>query len=140
MVGVNYGSVGGAYATGAVSGGSFANLGGLIGLDIASPGDFAVVECYSIGAVTGGSGSSVGGSIGFDETPGYISDDYWDTTTSGVPNSSQGSGNIGNNSGISGLTSTQLQSGLPPGFPSRYWGENANINNGFPYLLSMRPA
>ncbi|MGD0144194.1 MAG: hypothetical protein ABSC92_13635, partial [Rhizomicrobium sp.] len=142
IVGVNYGTVSGAYATGAVTGGSFANLGGLIGLEdsTAATGDNAVADCYSTGAVTGEAGSSVGGSTGFDMTPGYISDVYWDTTTSGITNSSQGSGNITNDSGITGLTTTQLQSGLPAGFNSNTgWGESPSINGGLPYLLAIPP-
>ena len=38
-----------------------------------------------------------------------------------------------------GLTTEQLQSGLPPGFLSKFWLESANINNGLPYLRQNSP-
>jgi hypothetical protein len=142
VVGVNYGYVNSDYATGAVTGGSFANLGGLIGWDnsTASTGNYVVSNSYSAGAVAGETGSSIGGAIGFDKTPGYTSDVYWDTTTSGITNSSQGSGNIANDSGIAGLTTAQLQSGLPAGFNSNTgWAESPSINGGLPYLLAIPP-
>ena len=143
VVGVNYGGVYAAYATGPVTGGSFANLGGLIGWEdsTASAGNYAVSDDYSTSTVTGETGSSVGGAIGFDVTPGYIRDVYWDTTTSGITNSNQGTGNIANDAGITGLTTAQLQSGLPAGFSSdpEIWGESPSINGGLPYLLAIPP-
>ncbi len=143
VVGVNYGYVNSAYATGAVTGGSFANLGGLIGWDnsTTSAGNYVVSNSYSTDSVTGETGSSVGGAIGFDKAPGYISDVYWDTTTSGITNSSQGSGNIANDTGIAGLTTAQLQSGLPAGFNSNTgWAESPSVNGGLPYLPAIPPA
>ena len=41
---------------------------------------------------------------------------------------------LGNAGGVTGLTTEQLQSGLPPGFEPGVWLEKANINNGLPYL------
>ncbi|HEX4160261.1 MAG TPA: hypothetical protein VHY79_17485 [Rhizomicrobium sp.] len=60
---------------------------------------------------------------------------YWDTTTSGTD---EGTGE-GNVSGIDGVTTKQLKSGLPAGFDPSMWGENPNINNGLPYLLANPP-
>jgi hypothetical protein len=77
----------------------------------------------------------VGGFIGFDYTDGdiYL---YWDTGTSGQ---SQGAGNITNDPSITGLTTSQFQSGLPSGFSPSIWGEIGNVNDGFPYLLALPP-
>jgi hypothetical protein len=138
IVGVNNGVVEACYATGPVTGGPLTNLGGLIGFSMA--GHFnGIVVSYSTGVVSGGSGSSLGGVIGFDQPSDDIQQVYWDTTTSGLANASQGAGNIANDAGISGLTTTQFQSGLPPGFLRGAWGQNANINGGLPYLLSNPP-
>jgi hypothetical protein len=70
---------------------------------------------------------------------GSLTDAYWDTTTSGITNPSQGAGTPANDPGITGLTTDQLQSGLPAGFDPSVWGESANINNGMPYLLANPP-
>jgi hypothetical protein len=137
LVGVNNGFVEG-YATGSVTSMAPANLGGLVGLGVYGASN-AIGGSYSTGAVSGASGSSIGGAIGFDQPSDNISDVYWDTSTSGVTNSSQGAGNIANESGITGLTTTQLQSGLPAGFNPRFWGERPSINGGLPYLLAIPP-
>jgi hypothetical protein len=82
----------------------------------------------------------IGGLIGLDQSPsGSLSDTYWDTDTSGITNPDQGAGSPLNDPGITGLTTEQLQSGLPAGFDPSIWGENANINNGLPYLLANPP-
>lgn len=130
------GTISNAYATGAVIAGTDANVGGLIGYKIQS-----VQFAYSTGAVSAGAGSHMGGSMGIDATQdGYNNQDiYWDTDTSGVTNLSQGAGNVSNDSGISGLTTGQLQSGLPVGFDKSIWREKADINGGFPYLLALPP-
>ncbi len=41
--------------------------------------------------------------------------------------------------GITGLTDAQLKSALPAGFDPNVWGQNPNINNGWPYLLANPP-
>jgi hypothetical protein len=81
----------------------------------------------------------VGGFLGDDDSGGGLSRDYWDTTTSGITNLSQGAGNIANDPGITGETTTQLQSGLPTGFDPAIWAENPNINGGLPYLIANPP-
>jgi hypothetical protein len=133
---VSGGSVESSYALGAVRGNTNSSVGGLIG------GSFAgtISACYSTGAPTAGSGSFVGGLIGVDDSPsGSLSDTYWDTDMSGITDPSQGAGNIANDPGITGLTSAQLQSGLPAGFDPKVWAENPTINNGLPYLIANPP-
>jgi len=56
-------------------------------------------------------------------------------TTSGT-NQGTGGGNV---SGITGLTTQQLQAGLPKGFTKKTWAENAKVNNGLPYLIDNPP-
>ncbi|HEY3637686.1 MAG TPA: hypothetical protein VGK90_06005 [Rhizomicrobium sp.] len=117
------------YATGTVSGGSGSTVGGLIGET-----DNPTSTSYAIGAVSGGESSLVGGFIG-QETATSVENCYWDTDTSGTD---EGTGE-GNVSGLTGLTTEQLQSGLPAGFDPNIWAEDPNINNGFPYLIANPP-
>jgi uncharacterized repeat protein (TIGR03803 family) len=124
------------YATGTVAGGQNANVGGLVGDNYYG----YVLNSYSTGAVTGQSGSYLGGFIGYDQSSAReLGNTYWDTTTSGITNLSQGAGNVSNDPSIEGLSSTQLQSGLPQGFRREIWKEKTNINNGFPYLIANAP-
>jgi hypothetical protein len=104
----------------------------------------SISQSYSTGLVSspnpGCNGTDcVGGLIGFDQLSGSLTDTYWDTTTSGITDPSQGAGNIANDPGITGLTSKKLQSGLPAGFDSKVWAEKATINGGLPYLLANPP-
>jgi hypothetical protein len=136
LVGYNgsTGSITNSYATGASSAYS-GSIGGLIGQNYGS-----VVSTYSTGSVQGtGDGVSLGGFVGSDYTSGGISASYWDTTTSGVTNLSDGAGNIAYDPGITGLTSEQFQSGLPAGFDPKTWTENQNVNDGLPYLIPNPP-
>ncbi len=122
------------YATGAASVGDSGGAGGLVGVSA-----WTISNSYSTGAPTS-TGAAVGGSIGFDESQtGSLSHFFWDTTTSGITNLSQGAGNIANDPGITGETTAQLQAGLPPGFDPTIWAENANINGGLPYLIANPP-
>jgi hypothetical protein len=124
------------YATGAASGGQDANVGGLVGDNYYG----SMVSSYSTGSVTGQAGSYLGGVIGYDQSSAReLTNTYWDTATSGITNLSQGAGNVPNDPGIEGLSSTQLQSGLPQGFRHEIWKEKVNINNGFPYLIANAP-
>jgi hypothetical protein len=95
----------------------------------------SVSDSYSTGTVSGP--GYVGGFVGQDG--GTIDDTYWDTTTSGIANLGQGAGNVSNANGIKGLTTAQLQSGLPSGFDPSVWAENAAINDGIPYLIANPP-
>jgi hypothetical protein len=132
----NGGNIENSYATGSVYGGRNSSVGGLVGVNGSTIG-----YSYSTGAVSSNEGGAIGGLVGYDGTqPGSITDSYWDTDTSGITNLGQGAGNIANDPGITGLTTAQFQSGLPAGFDPTVWAENANIDDGFPYLLANPPA
>lgn len=135
LVGHNWGSIEDSYATGNVAGGDPALVGGLVG----DKEHGKINYSYATGAVVGQGDSFVGGLIGFDASPGFMTSDYWDLDTSGIGDPSRGAGNYPNDPGIVGLTDAQLKSGLPDGFDPAIWGQNANINNGYPYLLANPP-
>jgi hypothetical protein len=90
---------------------------------------------YSTGKVSGGQKgpSAVGGFLGVSSLD--PTSFYWDTTTS---KTDQGTGE-GNIPGLTGLTSTELKSGLPAGFDPAVWREKKNVNHGFPYLINNPP-
>jgi len=125
------------YAMGPVSVGDRGYAGGLSGsFDVSRTN-----SCYSTGAVSVTGGSSViGGLTGEDTGPvSPYTTNYWDLDTSGVSDPSQGAGNIANDTGIAGLTTSQFQSGLPFGFDAADWVESPGINNGLPYLRALPP-
>ncbi|HEY1613387.1 MAG TPA: hypothetical protein VGF97_06830 [Rhizomicrobium sp.] len=138
FAGVNYGgTLLGCYALGSVNGQDGASAGGFLG---SNSNNGKISEAYSIGNVSNAGGGYTGGFLGFDDTSaGNIHSAYWDTDTSGINNQDQGAGNIPNDPGITGLTSAQLQTGLPRGFKKKVWSEDVNINDGFPYLLALPP-
>ena len=68
-----------------------------------------------------------------------IDNTYWDLNTSGIGDPTRGAGNVSNDPGITGLTDAQLKSGLPAGFDSKIWAQNAGINHGYPYLIANPP-
>ena len=126
LAGTMGGSITNSYATGSVTGAGYPNSGGFVSETLT---DGQIGESYSIGTVSSGDGGFVCSSYGT-----YVSN-YWDTTTSGT-----GDGGCGGNvSGITGLTTQQLQSGLPADFDPKIWAENPNINNGLPYLINNPP-
>jgi hypothetical protein len=125
------------YATGAVRAGLHNRVGGLVGCNVAG----TIRDSYSMVVVKGRKHSDVGGLLGNDKPrSNVLTDDYWDTTTSGITNLGQGVGNIPNDPGVTGLATTQLQSGLPAGFDPAIWAESANMNGGLPYLLANPPS
>jgi hypothetical protein len=141
------GATGRSYSLGAVSGGSGAFVGGLVGYKEYSKKHHrqyytTITQSYSVGPVSG-AGATLGGSVGFDPTPdglpNHIDAAYWDLDTSGIGNRNQGAGNVPNDSGITGLSDTQLKSALPAGFDPTIWGQRFKINNGYPYLLANPP-
>jgi hypothetical protein len=143
LVGYNFGGViSNCYAAGAVTGGQNSQVGGLIGIN-ADNTDYHVSpllgDSYSSGNTSGGSGASVGGLIGGDAADARNSDLYWDRDTSGVSDPSHGAGNIPNDPGITGLSDTQLKSGLPAGFDPSIWNEKRKHNHGHPYLIDNPP-
>lgn len=137
FVGNNYtnGAIVNSYSTGAAVGGSNSHVGGFAGYN-----DGTIQYAYSTGAPSGGTGTNIGGFVGYDAAAaGSLTDAYWDTDTSGIANLGQGAGNIANDPGITGLTTAQLQSGLPQGFDPAIWDESGNINGGLPYLIAIPP-
>jgi len=86
LVGENsFAAIDSSTAYGAVSGGNSSNVGGAVGYDKDDAyGNGYVTNTISYGAVTGGTGSAIGGFLGYDLTPGYMSNDSWDITTSGT--------------------------------------------------------
>lgn len=110
-------------------------MGGLVGVNDDLDGNATITGSYSTGTVTA-NGPDAGGLVGLNQAaPGSFVDSYWDTTTSGT---SVGVGS-GDSTGVIGLTTTQLQSGLPVGFSVSIWGEAPGVNGGLPYLLDNSP-
>jgi hypothetical protein len=132
----NEGTVMDSYATGNVDGNIDGGLAALNGGYFNNQG--AISTSYATGRVAARSYS--GGLIGDDGAPpGSLVSTYWDTDTSGITNLSQGAGNVSNDPGITGLTTSQFQSGLPAGFDPKIWAEKSNVNGGLPYLISNPP-
>jgi hypothetical protein len=121
------------YAIGTVIGAAGADVAGFIGQDT---DEGAVVKLsYSTGALATGTGGSVGG-FACAALADNVSDTYWDITSSGTSDGTC----FGNISGITGLTTEELQAGLPSGFDPAIWAEDSNINNGLPYLINNPPS
>ncbi|HWA92111.1 MAG TPA: GLUG motif-containing protein [Rhizomicrobium sp.] len=142
LVGLNVGSISDSFSKGSAAGSDGALVGGLAGANGFKPEKpGTIVRSYSTGAPTADASSLVGGLIG-QEVPssGSASQSYWDTDTSGIGDTSRGSGNVANDPGITGLTTATLQSGLPDGFDPSIWGRSGAINGGLPYLLALPPA
>ncbi len=115
------------YATGSITGGTYE--GGLSGELIS--GD--IEQSYAVGPV-GNAACAAGFTARFMDGTNF-SADYWNTTTTGRTNG-WCNGDIDN---VTGLTDDQLKSALPAGFDPKVWGQNASINNGWPYLLANPP-
>ena len=137
LVGENRGIIENSFARNAVvsaRGNGGGGLGGLVGLNTSAG---QISNSYAAGPITIISDIVAGGLIGFDGAQaGSISNSYWDLDM-GIGNSSQGAGNVPNDPGITGLTTQQLQAGLPAGFDSKVWAIDPNKNQGFPYLKDV---
>lgn len=134
LVGNAHGKVTDVYATGQVIAGDDSDVGGLIGYFIGN----RVTRGYSTGQVSGGHDAIVGGFVGENQSQfsnGEIDNSYWDVVTSGT---SKGAG-TGDATGITGLTTEQLQSGIPEGFRHSVWAEKKKVNGGVPYLIANPP-
>jgi hypothetical protein len=145
LVGCGDGQITNSYATGAAISTTprsvekaYVKVGGLVGYMVGK-----ISYSYSTGRVhaasvvqQGGYGIYDGGLVGIVQQNGSeaLADAYWDTTTS---KNSEGSWNDW--SGIAGLTTKQLQSGLPNGFDPSVWAQNPDLNGGMPYLRSNPP-
>jgi hypothetical protein len=127
FIGHNSGTISDGYALGSATGGRGSTVGGFIGIDSSY-----LSTSYSIGAV---SGETVGGFMGHNFGGRAVKDNDWDTTTSGTD---QATGK-GRDNGMTGLTDTQLKSQLPTGFDPSIWGQDPNINGGYPYLRGNPP-
>jgi hypothetical protein len=138
LTGSNGGKITQSYATGeAETYGDVDNyVGGLAGN---SGNDRVISQSYSTGEVRSNPTDSIGGFLGHDGARNGQDSSYWDLDTSGITNPSQGAGRPPNDPGITGLTDAQLKSALPAGFDPIVWGQNPNINNGWPYLLANPP-
>jgi hypothetical protein len=139
LVGFNEtGEIANSYATGAVSA---PGAGGLVGQNYNSEYYHSISHSYATGAVNG-TGTYAGGLIGYDDNNfgNMIKRAYWDMTTSGISDPSQGAGNVPNDPGITGLDDSTLKSGLPKGFNPKIWNEDSSINGGLPYLIDNPPA
>jgi filamentous hemagglutinin family protein len=151
LVGANSGNIKDSYASGAVFG--YTYVGGIAGHWQGS--DELLKDSYSTGAVTAGCsggytngclvGGSIGGIAGGPPISGFLNV-YWDTDTGNNAGLSAVGGYClggychdanGYVQGIQGLTTAQLESGLPTGFDSMIWGSDPTINNGLPYLLGI---
>ena len=133
--GYNQGTIADSYSMGSVSVSGppvFAIMGGFAGLNDAGA---SITSSYTTSAVSAYPGPQ-GGFVGINN--GSLGGDYWDLTT-GIGNAAQGAGNIANVSGATGLTTVQLQSGLPGGLTDGLWAINASINSGLPYLIALVP-
>ena len=136
LVGTNAGAIiSNSYSLASVTGGAQSSSGGLAGTEQEGVNFPEMQSSYATGSVTAGSGSSVGGLIGTDIAGAINSHVYWNTDTSGISDPTKGAGNIANDPGLAGLTTAELQSGLPAGFGSSVWREKATINSGYPYLI-----
>jgi hypothetical protein len=111
--------------------------GGLVGEDGNRKGK--ITQSYSTMLLKGGRHGDryAGGFIGVSYASGKsYSYCYWDIDTS---KTDRAVGNKKRPPGISGLTTEELQSGLPDGFDPNVWAEDAKINNGLPYLIDNPP-
>ena len=117
------------------SGAGTASLGGLVGIFRSGA---TIASSWSSGGIGDKKREVRGGFVGT-ITSATVTDGYWDLDASGVSDPSQGAGNLANAPGITGLTTTQFQSGLPSGFDPSVWGQSPSINGGYPYLLANPP-
>jgi hypothetical protein len=135
LVGHFYGgSIQDSYATGEVGSRFVAKVGGFASwIDVSS----IVHSSFSVGLVKRGSlkHADRGGFLGAAGSGDDLEWDYWDVDTSGM---TQGCGS-GACNGVTGQSDTQMKSALPSGFRPKIWGQNPNINNGYPYLLANPP-
>jgi hypothetical protein len=123
------------YALGNVAAPGTGTSGGLLGYD---GGSVTISHSYAAGTVSGGHANQTGGFAGV--FYGTLTGNFWDVTTGGaVPKHGIGKCHGTGCTTTVGLTTTELQSGLPAGFDPSVWGSNPTVNGGFPYLLANPP-
>ena len=126
LIGNAHGTVSDVYAIGRVIAGDDSDIGGLIGYFIGNK----VTRSYSTGQVSGGHNENRD-----DASDGQVTHSYCDENTS---ETTKGAG-FGDVSGITGLTTGQLQSGLPNDFDHAIWAERKDVNGGLPYFIANPP-
>jgi hypothetical protein len=139
LAGYNYGSIVQSYAAGNVTIANGVIAGGLLGT---GNDKSTITQSYSTTTLkhAGHKNPDVGGLIGVDHSPaGSNASTYWNLTTSKIRKRRDGAGTPYADPGITGLTTAQLQAGLPKGFDPTVWAENPKINSGFPYLIDNPP-
>lgn len=128
------------YASGPVAAGPAAAAGGLIGVTFTADSNHApIAASYSFGTVSAAAGGYTGGLIGYRDSQATTVNTYWDMTASGISDPTKGVGNKTSDPGVTGLTTAQLQSGLPAGFSAAVWAENHAFLNGRPFLIANLP-
>jgi filamentous hemagglutinin family protein len=131
FVGEDSGEIKNSYETGNVEPDGASDAGGFVGL-LNNDADASIIRSYATGSVSFGAYAFAGSDTGLGAR---FLHDYWDTS-----NENPGiTGDPAASSQITGLTTTQLQSGLPAGLDATIWGSNPTINNGLPYLLTNVP-
>ncbi|MBV8800084.1 MAG: hypothetical protein JO208_09795 [Alphaproteobacteria bacterium] len=139
LAGANFGSINNSFSVVAIKDGrknSQIYFGGLVGKNFSSG---TAARSYAAGRTRERNDvqTVLGGFVGFDDAPvGSLSATYWDLDK-GISDPSQGAGNLPNDPGITGLTGTQLKSGLPEGFDPEIWTQSPGRNLGLPYLISL---
>ena len=128
LVGRNTGSISQSYATGSVLGSRY--VGGLVGMNINLGAGATITQSYATGAVATFDAATTGGLVG--DNLGTVSSSVFDTTTSGQTN---GIGS-GTNSGVTGLTTAQLQGGTANGLGAAFGGGSGGL---YPYLSIFYP-
>jgi hypothetical protein len=139
LAGMNSGVIKNSYSVSKVvedrtdSGSNF--CGGLLGSNSG-----AVTSSYASGQIGNrrAGKATIGGVAGAQLNQRGYSNTYWDRD-GGVRDPHQGVGNMADYPGVAGLTTAQLQVGLPAGFDPRVWQEAPAINGGLPYLRSNPP-
>jgi hypothetical protein len=135
LVSENDGTIVNSYASGSVGAGNAGSAGG--GVVAGSAQGSTLMNVYSTASVFP-TQATVGGLVGYDGGA-TNANCYWDLDTSGITDPAQGAYSPRNDPGLVGLSDAQLKSGLPAGFDPAVWGQNPNINNGYPYLLANPP-
>jgi hypothetical protein len=118
LVGLTGGPINQSFASGQVSAGDFAFVGGLVG----NLADTSVDQSLSIGPVRGGAGGRSGGLIGLLGNGTIVTNSYWDVNTSGTAISEGGTG----------LTTAQLRGRLPAGFNTSAWALTRTLS--YPFI------
>jgi triacylglycerol esterase/lipase EstA (alpha/beta hydrolase family) len=129
LVGGNNGTIQQSYSMAGVAGESqnFNNYaGGLVGYDVGT-----ITQTYATGHL-GGPETFIGGLAGFQQNPALTTASYWNTVTTGVPDTT-----VHPPLGGTGLTTALLQSGsLPTGFDPVVW---VAVQGQYPQLQWQAP-